>query len=146
MYQYRPYLNEWEFDPHRVGGPGQPPWPGSAINGEEFQFLTTVDARLGTFDLYVEQNFVVFGEGLLPPISAPSFLLSRWWAIVRRLGADHARRHLCARELRKRRGSGRPVTGDLTNAGFDISLQGHHPELSPPQRAMVGRGMSETER
>ncbi|WP_067829227.1 DUF2716 domain-containing protein [Actinomadura kijaniata] len=69
VYQYRPYLNGWEFDPHRVGGPGQPSWPGSAINGEEFQFLTTADARLGTFDHYAEQTLVVFGEGLLAQVT-----------------------------------------------------------------------------
>ncbi len=69
VYQYRPYLNGWEFDPHRVGGPGQPSWPGSAIADDEFQFLTTADARLGTFDHYTEQTLVVYGEDLLAQVT-----------------------------------------------------------------------------
>lgn len=69
VYQYRPYLNGWEFDPHRVGGPGQPSWPGSAIADDEFQFLVTADARLGTFGHYAEQTLVVFGEDLLAQVA-----------------------------------------------------------------------------
>ncbi|MES9604478.1 DUF2716 domain-containing protein [Actinomadura sp. NPDC000929] len=69
VYEHRPYLNGWEFDPHRVGGPGQPSWPGSAIADEEFQFLTTADARLGTFGHHVEQTLVVFGDDLLAQVA-----------------------------------------------------------------------------
>ncbi|WP_242890973.1 DUF2716 domain-containing protein [Actinomadura litoris] len=69
VYEYRPYLNGWEFDPHRVGGPGKPSWPGSAIADDEFQFLTTADARLGTFGHYAEQTLVVYGEDLLAQVA-----------------------------------------------------------------------------
>ncbi|WP_042444989.1 DUF2716 domain-containing protein [Streptacidiphilus jiangxiensis] len=69
VYQYRPYLNGWEFDPHRVGGPGQPHWPGSAIADGEFQFLATADARLGTFAHYAEQVLVVFGDDLVEQVA-----------------------------------------------------------------------------
>ncbi|MBR7838799.1 DUF2716 domain-containing protein [Actinospica durhamensis] len=69
VYECRPYLNGWEFDPHRVGGPGQLPWPGCAVADSEFQFLTTADARLGTFGHYVEQTLVVFGDGLLAQVA-----------------------------------------------------------------------------
>ncbi len=69
MYQCRPYLNGWEFDPHRVGGPGQPPWPGYAVADDKFQFLTTADARLGTFGHYVEQTLVVFGRELVEQVA-----------------------------------------------------------------------------
>ena len=69
MYECRPCLNGWEFDPHRVGGPGQPPWPGSAVADREFQFLTTADARLGTFGHYAEQTLVVFGHELVEQVA-----------------------------------------------------------------------------
>ncbi|MBW8482623.1 DUF2716 domain-containing protein [Actinomadura parmotrematis] len=69
VYEYRPYLDGWEFDPHRVGGPGQPSWPGSAIAGGEFQFLATADARVGTFGHYVERTLVVFGEDLVVQVA-----------------------------------------------------------------------------
>ncbi|MFC5186853.1 DUF2716 domain-containing protein [Actinomadura harenae] len=69
VYECRPYLNGWEFDPHRVGGPGQPSWPGTAIADQEFQFLTTADARVGTFGHYLEQTLVVFGEDLLAQVA-----------------------------------------------------------------------------
>ncbi|MEU7069984.1 DUF2716 domain-containing protein [Streptomyces narbonensis] len=69
VYEYRPYLNGWEFDPHRVGGPGQPPWPGSAVADDEFQFLATADARLGTFAHYAEQALVVFGDNLIEQVA-----------------------------------------------------------------------------
>lgn len=69
VYEIRPYLNGWEFDPHRVGGPGQPRWPGSAIAHDEFQFLTTADARLGTFGHYIEQTLVVFGADLVDQVA-----------------------------------------------------------------------------
>lgn len=69
VYECRPYLNGWEFDPHRVGGPGQPPWPGGAIADDEFQFLATADARLGTFAHYAEQTLVVFGADLIEQVA-----------------------------------------------------------------------------
>lgn len=69
VYECRPYLNGWEFDPLRVGGPGQPPWPGSAIADDEFQFLATADARLGTFAHYTEQTLVVFGDDLIVQVA-----------------------------------------------------------------------------
>lgn len=69
VYQCRPCLNGWEFDPHRVGRPGQPNWPGSAIAHDEFQFLTTADARLGTFGHYAEQTLVVFGDDLVEQVA-----------------------------------------------------------------------------
>lgn len=69
VYECRPYLNGWEFDPHRVGGPHQPRWPGSAIADDEFQFLTTADARLGTFGHYIEQTLVVFGDNLVEQVT-----------------------------------------------------------------------------
>jgi hypothetical protein len=68
-YLYRPYLNGWEFDPHRVGAPRQPRRPGSAIADDEFQFLTTADARLGTFCHYKEQTLVVYGDDLVAQVA-----------------------------------------------------------------------------
>ena len=59
----------WEFDPHRVSGPGQPRWPGNAVAEDEFQFLTTADARLGTFSHYIEQTLVVFGSDLVAHVA-----------------------------------------------------------------------------
>lgn len=69
VYEYRPYLNGREFDPHRVGGPGQPPWPGRAVADDEFQFLATADARLGTFGHYLDQTLVVFGDDLIEQVA-----------------------------------------------------------------------------
>lgn len=69
VYEYRPFLNGWEFDPHRVGGTGQPPWPGRAVADDEFQFLATADARLGTFGHYSEQTLVVFGADLVEQVA-----------------------------------------------------------------------------
>jgi hypothetical protein len=54
---------------HRVGAPGEPAWPGRAIADDEFQFLTTADARLGTFAHYAEQTLVVFGYDLLEQVA-----------------------------------------------------------------------------
>ncbi|MBR7827916.1 DUF2716 domain-containing protein [Actinospica sp. MGRD01-02] len=62
-------LNGWEFDPHRVGAPGQPLWPGRALADDEYQFLTTSDARLGTFAHYTEQTLVVFGYDLIEQVT-----------------------------------------------------------------------------
>jgi len=69
VYEHRPCLNGWEFDPHRIGGPGQPPWPGGAIADDEFQFLATADARLGTFAHYAEQALIVFGDDLIEQVA-----------------------------------------------------------------------------
>lgn len=69
VYECRPYLNGWEFDPNRVGGPEQPPWPGNAIAHDEFQFLTTADARIGTFAHYAEQALIVFGDDLIEQVA-----------------------------------------------------------------------------
>jgi hypothetical protein len=36
---------------------------------DEFQFLTTADARLGTFAHYAEQTLVVFGYDLIEQVA-----------------------------------------------------------------------------
>ncbi|WP_327745704.1 DUF2716 domain-containing protein [Streptomyces europaeiscabiei] len=43
--------------------------PGSAIADDEFQFLVTADARLGTFAHYAEQALVVFGDDLIEEVA-----------------------------------------------------------------------------
>ncbi len=56
------------FDPQRVGGPGQPPWPGSAYPDGDYYIHTTSDVRLGTFGHPFEQSLCVFGVELLAQV------------------------------------------------------------------------------
>ena len=69
IYFQRFGLQGFRFDPRRVGGPGQPRWPGSACAWDEYHFLTTADARLGTYADPYEQSLCVFGTDLLDEVT-----------------------------------------------------------------------------
>ncbi|MFM9589135.1 hypothetical protein ACKI1J_12570 [Streptomyces scabiei] len=43
--------------------------PGSALADDEFQFLVTADARLGTFAHYAEQALAVFRDDLIEQVA-----------------------------------------------------------------------------
>ncbi|MFE5804729.1 DUF2716 domain-containing protein [Streptomyces sp. NPDC056491] len=58
----------YDFDPHRVGGPGEPDWPGEAYpNGDYYLFLDH-DLRFGTFGHPWEETLTVFGADLLAAV------------------------------------------------------------------------------
>ena len=69
LYFQRYGLQGFRFDPQRVGAPGCPNWPGPACAWDEYHFLTTADARLGTYADPTEQTLCVFGTELLDEIS-----------------------------------------------------------------------------
>ncbi|MFF3456940.1 DUF2716 domain-containing protein [Streptomyces sp. NPDC002730] len=58
----------YRFDPARVGGPGQPTWPGAACWGDEYYKLLTRDLRMGTFWHPWEESLCVFGADLLAEV------------------------------------------------------------------------------
>lgn len=62
-------LQGFRFDPQRVGIPGRPHWPGTACAWDEYHFLTTADARMGTYADPTEQTLCVFGTELLDEVS-----------------------------------------------------------------------------
>lgn len=55
--------------PPRAHGAGRLQHYCSAIADDEFQFLVTADARLGTFAHYAEQALVVFKDGLIEQVA-----------------------------------------------------------------------------
>ncbi|MGE7390900.1 DUF2716 domain-containing protein [Streptomyces sp. NPDC004126] len=66
----RLYWMDWQhpcsdFDPHRVGRPGQPPWPGWAFPNGDFYFYLDPELRFGTFGHPWEPTLTVFGAALL---------------------------------------------------------------------------------
>lgn len=69
LYFQRYGLQGFRFDPRRVGIPGHPHWPGTACAWDEYHFLTTVDARIGTYADPTEQSLCVFGTELLDAVS-----------------------------------------------------------------------------
>ncbi|MFE9794343.1 DUF2716 domain-containing protein [Streptomyces goshikiensis] len=56
------------FDPKRVGGSGQPTWPGAACWEGEYHKLLTRDLRMGTFWHPWEESLCVFGTELLAEV------------------------------------------------------------------------------
>ncbi|GAB3476319.1 DUF2716 domain-containing protein [Amycolatopsis cihanbeyliensis] len=56
------------FYPARVGGQGQPPWPGDAYPNGDYYIYITPDFRLGTFGHPWEHSLCVFGDSLLAEI------------------------------------------------------------------------------
>ena len=67
------YWLDWQhvgyrWDPARVGGPGQPHWPGSAYPDGDYYIYLTPDLRLGTFGHPWEHSLCVFGADLLAEI------------------------------------------------------------------------------
>lgn len=58
----------YRFDPARVGGPGQPTWPGAACWEGEYYKLLTRDLRMGTFWHPWEESLCVFGAELLTEV------------------------------------------------------------------------------
>jgi hypothetical protein len=69
LYFQRYGLQGFRFDPRRVGIPGRPHWPGTACAWDEYHFLTTADARIGTYADPTEQSLCVFGTELLDAVS-----------------------------------------------------------------------------
>ncbi|MFI7614707.1 DUF2716 domain-containing protein [Nonomuraea terrae] len=69
------YFLDWNhqgyrFDPHRVGGPGRPFWPGTAYPDGDYYLYVTADLRLGTFGHPWEESLCVFGADLLAEVEA----------------------------------------------------------------------------
>ncbi|MEV6429896.1 DUF2716 domain-containing protein [Nocardia sp. NPDC051463] len=67
------YWLDWQhagyrFDPGRVGGAGQPDWPGSAYPDGDYYIYATPDFRLGTFGHPWESTLCVFGDQLLSEV------------------------------------------------------------------------------
>ncbi|MFF3215080.1 DUF2716 domain-containing protein [Streptomyces sp. NPDC002886] len=54
-----------DFDPHRVGGPGEPRWPGRVYPNGDYYLYVHPDLRFGTFGHPWEQTLSVWGAGLL---------------------------------------------------------------------------------
>ena len=73
LYFQRHGLQGFRFDPRRVGEaggrPGWPAWPGSVCAWDEYHFLTTADARVGTYADPNQQTLCVFGSELLDEVS-----------------------------------------------------------------------------
>jgi Protein of unknown function (DUF2716) len=68
LYFQRYGLQGFRFDPQRVGAPGRPHWPGTACAWDEYHFLATPDARMGTYADPTEQTLCVFGTELLDEV------------------------------------------------------------------------------
>ncbi|MGW6980836.1 DUF2716 domain-containing protein [Streptomyces sp. NPDC054932] len=63
------YWLDWQhigyaFDPHRVGGPGRPKWPGSAYPDGDYYLYLDPDLCFGTFGHPWEGTLCVFGAPL----------------------------------------------------------------------------------
>ncbi|MFB7357473.1 DUF2716 domain-containing protein [Streptomyces gardneri] len=58
----------YRFDPVRVGGTGQPTWPGAACGEGDYYKLLTRDLRMGTFWHPWEESLCVFGADLLAEV------------------------------------------------------------------------------
>ncbi|WP_326685929.1 DUF2716 domain-containing protein [Streptomyces sp. NBC_01795] len=76
----------YRFDPRRVGGPGRPPWPGSAYPDGDYYLYLTADLRLGTFGHPWEESLCVFGEELLQAVEEP--LTALLGTVMRRGGRN----------------------------------------------------------
>ncbi|MEV0413594.1 DUF2716 domain-containing protein [Streptomyces sp. NPDC050448] len=60
----------YAFDPHRVGGPGEPECPGQAYPDGDFYLYVDPGLRFGTFGHPWEHTLTVFGGGLLGAVEA----------------------------------------------------------------------------
>ncbi len=60
----------YAFDPHRVGGPGEPECPGQAYPDGDFYLYVDPALRFGTFGHPWEHTLTVFGAGLLGAVEA----------------------------------------------------------------------------
>jgi len=86
LYWLNRYHPGYRFDPQRVGGPGQPRWPGMAYPDADYYIHTTGDVRLGTFGHPWEHSLCVFGAELLAQVEAElTALLGR---VLRRDGRN----------------------------------------------------------
>ncbi|MFH8386223.1 DUF2716 domain-containing protein [Kitasatospora sp. NPDC018058] len=74
------------FDPHRVGRPGQPRWPGGVYPDGDYYLYLTGDLRLGTFGHLWEDSLCVFGEELLAVVDDD--LTSLLGTVLRRDGRN----------------------------------------------------------
>ncbi|GIH23887.1 hypothetical protein Aph01nite_21970 [Acrocarpospora phusangensis] len=68
LYWLNRYHAGSRFDPLRVGGPGQPRWPGRAYPDGDYYVYLTSDLRLGTFGHPWEESLCVFGRDLLTEV------------------------------------------------------------------------------
>ncbi|AWZ08836.1 hypothetical protein DRB96_29215 [Streptomyces sp. ICC1] len=59
-----------DFDPHRVGGPGEPEWPGEVYPNGDYYLYLQPDLLFGTFGHPWEQTLCVWGAGLLAAVEA----------------------------------------------------------------------------
>lgn len=59
-----------DFDPHRVGGPGEPGWPGQVYPNGDYYLYVHPGLRFGTFGHPWEQTLCVWGAGLLAAVEA----------------------------------------------------------------------------
>ncbi|NUU20618.1 MAG: DUF2716 domain-containing protein [Streptomycetaceae bacterium] len=60
----------FRFFPHRVGGPGQPPWPLSVQPRCCYDLCTTSDLRMGVFSDALDMSVTVFGAELADAVAA----------------------------------------------------------------------------
>ncbi|MER7736078.1 DUF2716 domain-containing protein [Streptomyces erythrochromogenes] len=60
----------YAFDPHRVGGPGRPRWPGSVYPDGDYYLFLHPDLEFGTFGHPWEGTLTVFGTPLLAAVEA----------------------------------------------------------------------------
>ncbi|MEU7582291.1 DUF2716 domain-containing protein [Streptomyces sp. NPDC041068] len=69
LYYADPYHQGYRFDPHRVEGPGLPPWPRAVYREGDYALHLTHDLRLGTFAHPWEESLCVFGAELLAEVA-----------------------------------------------------------------------------
>lgn len=70
------YWLDWQhqgyrFDPRRVGGPGQPRWPGFCYPDGDYYLYLNSEATVGTFGHPWEYSLCVFGSELLAKVEEP---------------------------------------------------------------------------
>ncbi|MEU1182417.1 DUF2716 domain-containing protein [Streptomyces sp. NPDC005820] len=68
LYRLKWYISGSRCDPTRVGGPGQPRWPGYAYLVDENVIQVTADLRMGTYGNFVEESLCVFGADLVAEV------------------------------------------------------------------------------
>ncbi|MFI1044517.1 DUF2716 domain-containing protein [Streptomyces griseoruber] len=68
LYRLKWYISGSRCDPTRVGGPGQPRWPGYSYLVDENVIQVTADLRMGTHGNFVEESLCVFGADLVAEV------------------------------------------------------------------------------
>ncbi|WAZ25608.1 DUF2716 domain-containing protein [Streptomyces cinnabarinus] len=68
LYRLKWYINGTVCDPTRVGGPGQPPWPGYSYLTDENVIQVSGDLRMGTYGNFREESLCVFGAELVAEV------------------------------------------------------------------------------